>query len=105
MPPNLATEGFKTQPLWLHPFLLDPGKTKLRPWLNVRMPTFHFSETEAGTIGAYFAAIDKVPTPFIPTDVAATAESLKAGAELFDKVQVRKLPYRRQHSACGQGSR
>ncbi len=82
-PPNLNTEGFKTQPLWLHPFIIDPGKTKLRPWLDVRMPTFHFSETEAATIGAYFAAVDKVPYPWTSTDIATTPEKLKVGSELF----------------------
>jgi cytochrome c2 len=89
-PPNLNTEGFKTQPLWLHPFLIDPGKTKLRPWLTFRMPTFHFSETEAATIGAYFAAVDRAaglaaPYPFMSTDVQTTPERLKIGSELFQK--------------------
>jgi len=82
-PPNLATEGLKTQPLWLHPFLLDPGKTQLRPWLKIRMPTFHFTETEASTIGAYFAAVDKVPYPFISTEITTNPELMTVGAELF----------------------
>jgi cbb3-type cytochrome oxidase cytochrome c subunit len=86
-PPNLNTEGFKTQPLWLHPFLIDPGRIKLRPWLTLRMPTFHFSETEAATIGAYFAAVDKVAYPFMSTEVQTTPERLKEGAELFQKSQ------------------
>jgi len=84
-PPNLNTEGFKTQPLWLHPFLVDPGKIKLRPWLNVRMPTFHFTETQAAIIGAYFAAVDKVSYPFISTEVDTNSERLKVGSELFEK--------------------
>jgi mono/diheme cytochrome c family protein/phage shock protein A len=86
-PPNLATEGFKTQPFWLHPFLLDPGKTRLRPWLTVRMPTFHFTEQQSATIGRYFAAVDKVDYPFISTEVATTSEKLNVGAELFTKLQ------------------
>ncbi len=86
-PPNLNTEGFKTQPLWLHPFIVDPGKIKLRPWLDIRMPTFHFTDTEAATIGAYFAAIDKVPYPFTSTEIDTTTERLKAGADLFTKLQ------------------
>jgi mono/diheme cytochrome c family protein len=86
-PPNLATEGFKTQPLWLHPFLNDPGRIRLRPWLNTRMPTFHFTETQNATIGRYFAALDKVDYPFISTAIDTNAERLRVGAELFTKLQ------------------
>jgi mono/diheme cytochrome c family protein len=55
-PPNLNTEGAKTQPKWLHPFLEDPSMVKLRPWLVARMPTFHFTEQQAATIERYFSA-------------------------------------------------
>ena len=86
-PPNLNTEGFKTQPLWLHPFLKDPGTVKLRPWLTARMPTFHFTEQQAGTIGRYFSALDKVDYPFISTEIETDAETMKAGADLFEKAK------------------
>ena len=72
--------------MWLQPFLLDPGKTKLRPWLSIRMPTFHFTERETDIIGKYFTALDSVDYPFISTAVEATPEQLKVGAELFDKI-------------------
>ncbi len=85
-PPNLNTEGFKTQPLWLHPFLKDPGIVKLRPWLSARMPTFHFTEEQAATIERYFSALDKVPYPFINTQIETDADRLKVGAELFQKL-------------------
>jgi cytochrome c2 len=86
-PPNLNTEGFKTQPLWLHPFLKDPGTVKLRPWLTARMPTFHLTEQQAGTIERYFSALDKVDYPFINTEIETTPERLKVGAELFEKLK------------------
>jgi cytochrome c2 len=86
-PPNLNTEGFKTQPLWLHPFLKDPGSVTLRPWLTTRMPTFHFTEQQAATIERYFSALDKVDYPFINTEVETDSERLKVGAELFTKLQ------------------
>jgi cytochrome c2 len=86
-PPNLNTEGFKTQPLWLHPFLKDPGTVKLRPWLTARMPTFHFTEAQAGIIGRYFAALDKVDYPFLNTEIETTPERLKTGADLFEKLK------------------
>src|SRR5256885_10074529 len=82
-PPNLNTEGFKTQPLWLHPFLKDPGSVKLRPWLTARMPTLPFPAQQAATIERYFSALDRVDYPFINTDIDTDAERLKVGAELF----------------------
>jgi cytochrome c2 len=84
-PPNLATQGFKTQPLWLHSFVKAPST--LRPWLTVRMPTFHFTEEESATIGRYFSAVDKVPYPFISTDIATSSERLSNGADLFRVLQ------------------
>ena len=86
-PPMLATEGAKTQPLWLHPFLQDPGEEELRPWLSVRMPTFYFDEVEAATIGRYFSAFDEVEYPFIETSIATNDERLRQGAELFRLMQ------------------
>src|SRR5207245_8476311 len=86
-PPNLNTEGAKTQPQWLHPFLKDPSMVKLRPWLSARMPTFHFNEQQAATIERYFSALDKVDYPFISTDIDTDSERLAVGAELFTKLQ------------------
>ena len=37
-PPLLTPEGAKVQPDWLYAFLQGP--ITIRPWLNVRMPTF-----------------------------------------------------------------
>src|SRR5262249_47999429 len=82
-PPNLNTEGFKTQPDWLHDFVNDPGKQRMRVWITARMPTFHFTEAELGVIGRHFSALDKVDYPYITTKLDATPEQLKAGAELF----------------------
>jgi len=86
-PPNLATEGFKTQPMWLAKFVKDPGAIKLRMFLSARMPTFHFTEKEISTITAYFSAVDKVDYPFISTMVETTPEKLKVGAQLFESLK------------------
>ena len=87
VPPNLNTQGEKTQPEWLHPFLKDPGSVNLRPWLDTRMPTFHFTEHEAVTIGQYFSALDGVDYGPIDTSVQSTPEKLRAGAQLFEELQ------------------
>ncbi|MBI2149660.1 MAG: c-type cytochrome [Acidobacteria bacterium] len=86
-PPNLNTQGFKTQPLWLHPFLKDPGSVKLRPWMSARMPTFYLTETQAATIERYFSALDRVPYPFISTEIERNEEKLRAGAKLFEEMK------------------
>jgi len=86
-PPNLNTEGFKTQPMWLAKFISDPGAMKLRTFLNTRMPTFHFTQNEISTLTAYFSAVDKVPFPFISTAIDTTPENLRVGAELFEALK------------------
>ena len=60
---------------------------RLRPFLDARMPTFHFTEKEVDTITTYFSALDKVDYPFINTEVDTDAETLKAGADLFEKAK------------------
>lgn len=82
-PPLLNTEGAKTQPDWLHGFLSDPGEATLRPWLEARMPTFGFTPERAGTLTAYFSAVDEVDYPFIDTRITTTDELVDVGEELF----------------------
>ena len=61
-PPNLNTEGAKTQPEWLYRFLNEP--TAIRPWLDVRMPTFGFDDAQLNALTAYFSALDEAAYPF-----------------------------------------
>ncbi len=56
LPPDLSPEGARVQSDWLFNFLKDPTVMTMRPWLSVRMPTFHFSDHEATTLVNYFAA-------------------------------------------------
>ena len=55
-PPNLNTQGSKTQPDWLYDFLKKPFT--LRPNLKVRMPSFDLSDDEWNAIIAAFRAMD-----------------------------------------------
>ncbi len=52
-PPSLFGQGSKTQPDWLFDFLLDVRE--LRPWLDVRMPSFPMTDAHAGGLSGYFA--------------------------------------------------
>jgi cytochrome c2 len=78
-------EGARVQTPWLHGFLGDPS-TKIRPWLQIRMPTFGFTEEEVNTITRYFAAMDKVPYPYEPKPVLEPTQ-VAAGKDLFAKWQ------------------
>jgi len=51
MPPVLDGEGDRVRPDWLYGFLLEPAP--LRPWLDVRMPSFGFADAEAEALVAW----------------------------------------------------
>jgi cbb3-type cytochrome oxidase cytochrome c subunit len=87
VPPNLNTQGQKTQPAWLLDFLRDPGRVRPRPWLDTRMPTFHFTEHETSVIAQYFSALDKVDYFPIDTSIQTTPGRLSAGAQLFEEMK------------------
>jgi cytochrome c2 len=55
LPPDLSPEGARAQSPFLFNFLKDPTVMKIRPWLGVRMPTFHFTDQEANTLVTFFA--------------------------------------------------
>jgi cytochrome c2 len=56
LPPDLTPQGERAQSPWLFAFLKDPTVMKIRPWLSVRMPTFHFTDQEAAVLVSGFAA-------------------------------------------------
>ena len=78
-------EGARVQTPWLHDFLKDPS-SHVRPWLQVRMPTFGFTEEEVNSITRYFAAQDGVPYPYEPQPVVQ-ASAVAVGRNLFEKWQ------------------
>ncbi len=61
-PPLLFGEGKKVQPEWLFEFLKEPFD--LRPWLDVKMPTFGLSDGEATSLARFFAEIGHEAYPF-----------------------------------------
>ena len=52
VPPNLIGEGQKVKPDWLYHFLREPET--IRPSVQVRMPTYDFSEEEINILVKYF---------------------------------------------------
>ncbi len=53
--PDLADVGARLNASWLYAYLSDPGRVKVRPWLETRMPTFGLSEAENNALVRYFA--------------------------------------------------
>jgi cytochrome c2 len=83
-PPILQGQGKKVQAGWLFGFLKAPEP--IRPWLQVRMPTFGLSDREAAALVDYFAALDRVEIPYVYIQPAAfDPESVEAGRLLMSK--------------------
>jgi len=83
-PPILNGEGEKIQPQWLYGFLQGP--TPIRPWLKLRMPTFHVTGSEDDTLVNYFTALSDVQVPYTFVNTSAIAEpELAAGQKLMSK--------------------
>ncbi|MCR4290948.1 MAG: c-type cytochrome [Candidatus Scalindua sp.] len=61
-PPVLYGEGKKVQSAWLFRFLSKP--VNLRPWLEVRMPTFNFQGKDVTSLTRYFAMKDEQEYPY-----------------------------------------
>jgi cytochrome c1 len=88
IPPPLEAgmmhEGEKVQATWLYQFLGRP--TPLRPWLDVRMPTFGLSIEEATALTTYFAVMGKQHVPYEYVSAGEPSpELLKAGRTLMSK--------------------
>jgi cytochrome c1 len=81
-PPLLTPTGAKVQPEWLHDFLQSP--TTIRDWLEVRMPTFGFDESQTTTLVNMFQGISRVENRYPRFDAAAaTPASIEHGRALF----------------------
>ncbi len=83
-PPILNGEGAKVQANWLYGFLLQP--VPLRPWLQVRMPSFGMTDDEAATLVRYFAAQDNIDNPFVHIDEAELSPEYVEAGEMLASV-------------------
>jgi mono/diheme cytochrome c family protein len=82
-PPNLTPEGARVQPDWLYAFLRGP--IQIRPWLNVRMPTFDLDDRSLNGVIRYFGAVSNTIGPFQTHEtVRLTASEEASGKQLFE---------------------
>jgi len=83
-PPNLIGEGKKVNTKWLHNFLNKVHP--IRPWLKVRMPSYHYKEGEVNTIIKYFNYLDGEEFPFEEIHaIKLTPEEREIGQKLFSE--------------------
>jgi len=75
LPPKLLTEGSRVDPQWLLHFLKNPALSEtdtnrngVRAYLQVRMPTFSFSENELGKLVRFFEGLSRQPLPYVPQE-------------------------------------
>jgi hypothetical protein len=80
-PPLLTPEGARVQPDWLYAFLRGP--ITIRPWLNVRMPTFGLADEPLNRIIQYFGGISNTIGPFRTFEATQASSLAPAGAQLF----------------------
>ena len=87
-PPMLTPEGAKVQPDWLYAFFQGP--ITIRPWLNVRMPTFGLDDGRWNAIIDYFEATGNSIGSFRTYDHAELTSMAAPGRDLFTVLQCQK---------------
>ncbi|HEU4520553.1 MAG TPA: c-type cytochrome, partial [Thermoanaerobaculia bacterium] len=83
LPPDLSPQGARSQSPWLFHFLKDPTVMKIRPWMNVRMPTFHFTDEETNRLVEYFAAAGQAPLFDTHRYTDPPARNIAIGQEVY----------------------
>src|SRR5207245_11658960 len=91
LPHKLLPARARVDPESLRRFLSNPALTDkdtnrngVRPYLQVRMPTFSFSDNELRKLVRFFQALSQQPIPYIPEQVPTlTAKETDMARSLF----------------------
>lgn len=75
MPPLLWGEGAKVQSDWLFTFLNNVEM--LRPWMKVRMPSFHLTDAQATQLVGYFAGLSQDESQVLREELEPIARKLQ----------------------------
>jgi mono/diheme cytochrome c family protein len=89
-PPVIQGEGAKVQSDWLFAFLKAPKTGQIRPWLEVHMPTFGFTDSELNDLTRYFAFLDRASYPFLTADYAPEPARWAAGKKVFELLKCKQ---------------
>lgn len=85
-PPRLNTQGHRVKTEWFNNFLKNV--VPIRPWVKVRMPTFHFMEGEKNAIvNGFRARSDQVIFEEDPAQVVWEPGEREAADTLFKKLE------------------
>jgi len=114
LPPKLLTEGARVDPEWLLRFLKNPAlndkdndRNGVRSYLQVRMPTFSFSENELAKLVRFFQALSRQPFPYIPEEIPCSPPrkpkwpgASSAAPQLLSEVPRHRRPGSRSFRHC-----
>ena len=78
----LTPEGARVQPDWLYAFLRGP--ITIRPWLNVRMPTFGLDDQNLNGVIRYFGSVSNTIGPFQTHEVIRASNVEASSKALFE---------------------
>ena len=81
-PPMLTPQGAKVKPDWMYAFLQGP--IPIRPWLDVRMPTFSLDDAHWNGVIDYFGAISDTVGEFRTHETLSAGAVPREGEELFE---------------------
>ena len=81
-PPMLTPEGARVQHDWLYAFLKGP--ITIRPWIDVRMPTFGLNDQNLNGVIQYFGAVSDRLEAFRTPTVVPASQNPGVGKELFE---------------------
>jgi mono/diheme cytochrome c family protein len=81
-PPLLTPEGARVQHDWLYAFLRAP--ITIRPWLNVKMPTFGLDDQNLNGVIQYFGAVSNRMGAFRTPQIVAASNNAATGRQLFE---------------------
>jgi len=81
----LTPEGARVQPDWLYAFVRGP--ITIRPWLDVRMPTFGLDDPSLNTVIRYFGSVSNTIGPFRSHEILRVANEDAGGKALFEKLK------------------
>lgn len=81
-PPMLTPQGAKVKPDWMYAFLQAP--IPIRPWLDVRMPSFGLDDAHWNGVIDYFGAISDTVGEFRTHETLSAAAVPREGEELFE---------------------
>jgi mono/diheme cytochrome c family protein len=89
-PPIIQGEGAKVQSDWLFAFLKAPKTGQIRPWLEVHMPTFDFTDADLNDLTRYFAYLDRAAYPFLTAEYPADSARWAAGRKVFELLKCKQ---------------